>query len=65
VSKHVLVKAQAICESTFFIESVDESTRQAYRDITCRSCLLRAIAASEQRTQAIRELLAKLEEERP
>lgn len=61
MSKHVLVKAQAICETSFFVESVDETTRQAYRDISCAACLRQAIAASEQRTQAIRDLLAKVE----
>ena len=63
MSKHALVKEQAICETTFFIESVDESTRTAFRCVECRACLLQAIAASEQRTQAIRDLLAKLETE--
>lgn len=59
--KHVLVKEQAICETSFFVESIDEATRLAFRDINCTPCLRRAIAASEQRTQAIRELLAKVE----
>lgn len=62
MSKHVLVKAQAICETSFFVESIDETTRLAYRDIGCAACLRQAIAASEQRTQVIRDLLAKLEE---
>jgi hypothetical protein len=61
VSKHVLVKAQAICETSFFVESIDETTRQAYRDITCVACLRQAIVASEQRTQVIREQLARVE----
>lgn len=60
--KHVLVKEQEICETTFFVESIDETTRSAYRDINCRSCLLQAIAASEQRTQILRDLLVKVEE---
>jgi len=61
VSKHVLLKEQAICETSFFVESIDEMTRLAYRDIGCAACLRRAITASEQRTQVIRELLAKVE----
>ena len=31
MSKHVLVKEQAICETTFFVEAIDETTRSAYR----------------------------------
>jgi hypothetical protein len=62
VSKHVLIKAQAICETTFFVESIDETTRSAFRDIDCKACLLQAIAASEQRTQILRDLLAKMED---
>lgn len=62
MSKHVLIKDQAICETSFFVESVDETTRQAYRGISCAACLRRAIAASEQRTQALRELLMKVED---
>ena len=61
VSKHVLVKEQAICETTFFVESIDETTRLAYRDIGCAACLRQALAAAEQRTQVLRELLAKAE----
>lgn len=61
MSKHVLVKAQAICETPFFIESIDETTRSAYRDIDCAACLRQALAAAEQRTHVIRELLAKAE----
>ena len=61
MSKHVLVKEQAICETSFFVESIDETTRQAYRDISCAACLRQAIAASEQRTQALRDLLVKVE----
>lgn len=59
MSKHVLVKAQAICETTFFVESIDETTRSAYRDINCVGCLRQALAAAEQRTQILRELLVK------
>lgn len=62
MTKHALVREQSICETTFFVESVDEMTRSAFRDISCRSCLLQAIAASEQRTLALRDLLAKMEE---
>ena len=61
VSKHVLVKEQAICETTFFVETVDETTRSAYRDISCAVCLRQALAAAEQRIQVLRELLAKVE----
>jgi hypothetical protein len=61
VTKHAFVKEQAICETTFFVESIDETTRSAYRDIDCAACLLQAIAASEQRTQALRDLLEKME----
>ena len=60
VSKHALVKEQAICETTFFVES-DETTRLAYRDINCAACLRQALAAAEQRTQVLRELLGKVE----
>ena len=60
--KHVIVKEQAICESTFFVASLDETTRQAFRDINCSACLRQALAAAEQRVVAIRELLAKVEE---
>ena len=59
--KHVLVKEQAICETTFFVESIDETTRSAYRDINCTLCLRQALAAAEQRTQVLHELLAKVE----
>ena len=61
VSKHVFVKEQAICETTFFVESLDETTRLAFRDIDCAACLRQALAAAEQRTQVLRELLAKVE----
>lgn len=59
--KHVLVKEQAICETTFFVEAIDETTRLAYRDINCAACLRQALAAAEQRTQVLRELLANVE----
>ena len=62
MTKHVLVKEQSICETSFYVESIDETTRLAYRDINCAACLRQAIAASEQRTQAIRDLLVKVEE---
>ena len=61
MSKHVLVKEQAICETTFFVEFIDETTRSAYRDINCAACLRQALAAAEQRAHVIRELLAKAE----
>ena len=61
VSKHVLVKEQAICEATFFVETIDETTRSAYRVIDCVACLRQALAAAEQRTSALRELLANVE----
>ena len=61
MTKHVLVKAQAICETTFFVESLNETTRSAFRGIDCAACLRQALAAAEQRTQVIRELLAKVE----
>lgn len=61
VSKHVLVKEQAICETTFFVESIDATTRSAYRGIDCAACLRQALAAAEQRTFVLRELLAKVE----
>ena len=59
--KHVLLKEQSICETTFFVEAIDESTRLAYRDISCAACLRQALAAAEQRTSVLRELLAKVE----
>lgn len=59
--KHVLVKEQAICETTFFVEAIDETTRLAYRNINCSACLSQALAAAEQRTQVLRELLANVE----
>ena len=62
MTKHARVREQSICETTFFVESVDEMTRSAYRNINCKACLLQAIAASEQRTLALRDLLAKVEE---
>ena len=62
MSKHVLVKEQAICETTFFVEAVDETTRSAFRDISCASCLRQALAAAEQRSQVLRELLARVED---
>ena len=62
MTKHVRVREEAICESTFFVESIDESTRLAYRDIDCAPCLRRALVAAEQRTQVLRELLAKVED---
>lgn len=62
-TKHVLLKELAICETSFFVESIDEMTRLAYRNIDCVACLQRAIAASEQRTSVIRDLLAKVEAE--
>ncbi len=62
MTKHVLVREQAICETTFFVESIDETTRSAFRDIDCMACLRQALAASEQRTQVLRELLLKTED---
>jgi len=59
--KHVIVKEQAICESTFFVASLDETTRLAFRDIDCPACLRQALAAAEQRVHALRDLLAKVE----
>ena len=62
MTKHVIMKAQSICETTFFVESLDETTRLAFRDIDCAACLRQALAAAEQRTQVLRELLAKVED---
>lgn len=61
MTKHVRVKEQPICETTFFVEGVDESTRSAYRDIGCVACLRQALTASEARSRAIRDLIDKLE----
>jgi hypothetical protein len=58
VKKHVCLKEQAICETAFFVESLIDTTRSAWRDIDCRSCLLQGIAASEARTQLLRDFLA-------
>ena len=63
MTKHVVNKEVSICEAPFFVASVDEATRQAYRDIDCPACLRQALAASEARTRAIRDLLAKVEAE--
>ena len=60
--KHVFIRDQAICETSFFVESIDKTTRLAFRDIDCKACLLQAIAASEQRTLILRDLLATVEE---
>ena len=62
MTKHVVVRAQAICETSFFVESLDETARSAFRDIDCVGCLRQALAAAEQRVVALRELLAKAEE---
>lgn len=59
--KHVLVREQAICETTFFVEGVNETTLSAYRDIDCVPCLRQALAASEARSRAIARLITKLE----
>lgn len=59
--KHVIVNAQAICETTFFVAALDETTRQAFREIDCAACLRQALAAAEQRVRALQELLAKVE----
>ena len=61
MTKHVIVKYQSICETPFFVESLDETTRLAFRDIDCAGCLRQALAAAEQRTQVLRELLTKVE----
>lgn len=63
MKKHVFMREQAICETSFFVESVDEVTQAAFRSVDCVACLLQALAASETRTRAIRDLLAKLEDE--
>lgn len=59
--KHVLSKEQPICETTFFVAGVNEMTHSAYRDIDCVACLRQALAASEARTRAIFQMIAKLE----
>ena len=61
MKKHVCVREQAICETTFFVESAIDTTRSAWRDINCRSCLLQGIAASEARTQLLRDFLAAVD----
>lgn len=61
MTKHVLMKEQKICETSFFVEDVDASTRSIYRDISCAACLRKALGASEARTRALRDLLAKAE----
>jgi len=62
VSRHARVKEQPMCETTFFVESVVDTTRSAYFDIDCPKCLRQALAASEARTHVLRELLGKLED---
>lgn len=59
--KHVLIKEQPICETTFFVAGVDEMTRSAFRGIDCAPCLQQALAASEARTRVILQLIAQLE----
>ena len=61
MTKHVIVKEQAICETTFFVEAIDETSRAAFHDINCPACLRRALAAAEHRTQMLRDLLTKVE----
>lgn len=62
MSKHVFVKQQAICETSFFVEEIDQMTRSAFRDIDCAGCLRKALAAAEQRTRVLCDLLTKVEE---
>jgi hypothetical protein len=61
VTKHAHVKEQTICETTFFVESVVDTTRSAYFAIDCPKCLRQALAASEARTHVLRDLLSKAE----
>lgn len=61
MTKHVLLRDQAICETSFFVESVDESTRSTYRDINCAACLRKALGASEARTRVLLDLIVKVE----
>ena len=59
--KHVHVREQVICETTFYIEALVDQTRSAYFAIDCPKCLRQALAASEARSHVLRELLAKAE----
>ena len=61
MTKHANVKAQLLCETTFFVESCVDTTRSAYLDIDCPKCLRQALRASEARTHVLRELLSKVE----
>ena len=62
--EHVLVRKHPICiyvDEEGRLEAVDETTRSEYRDINCAECLRLEIAAAEQRTQVLRDLLTKVE----
>ena len=58
---HAVHRDQALCETSFFVEGVDEATRSTYRGIDCGPCLRRALAAAEQRASVLRDLLALAE----
>lgn len=58
---HAVHREQALCETSFFVEGVDETTRAAYVRVDCLPCLRLASAAAEQRASVLRELVARAE----
>ena len=61
MTKHVHLREQTICETTFYVEALVDQTRAAYFSIDCPKCLRQALAASEARSHVLRELLSKAE----
>ena len=56
--KHVLAGDRQICSTVNFIAAIHATTHAVYREIECIGCLRAALAASEERTAVLRELIA-------
>lgn len=61
--KHMLALERPICEQTSGTEVMAANVRIVYGTIDCPDCLRRLIAEAEARVTALRDLLAKAEEE--
>ncbi len=59
--RHVLAGDRQICSMDTFVAAIHATTRSIYQGIDCPACLRAAIAASEERTVVLRELLDRVE----
>jgi hypothetical protein len=59
--KHMHAVDRPICEVASSVETISAAVRTIYHAVDCADCLRRALAEAEERANALRELLWKVE----